>query len=64
MIRKGDILRIVPEWQDAGDDKRTFVARSDQRGDRVDISCLEESHLPIWPLSCVKTYMVCKGESK
>ena len=30
MIKKGDIVRIKPEWQDKGDDKIVFIAVEDQ----------------------------------
>jgi len=32
-IRKGDILRIKPEWQDRGDDQYTWIAAEDQAKD-------------------------------
>ena len=43
-IKKGDIVRIKPEWQDPGDDKYTFVAIEDQQGDTVRIGCVD-----VWP---------------
>jgi hypothetical protein len=61
MIRKGDILRIKPEWQDKGDALKTWVARADQVGDdasaTVDISCLEERSA-LWPWQRVRASMV------
>jgi hypothetical protein len=60
MIRKGDILTIKPQWQDADDDRFTWVARSDEEKGRLDISALELSHLPLWPVQTVTIAMVDK----
>jgi hypothetical protein len=30
MIKKGDLINILPEWQDKGDDKYIWVAAEDQ----------------------------------
>lgn len=38
MIKKGDIVKIKPEWQDPGDDKFTWVAIEDEDGGRVRIT--------------------------
>lgn len=38
MIKKGDIVKIRPEWQDPGDDKFTWVAIEDEDGGRVRIT--------------------------
>lgn len=53
MIYKGNIITFKPEWRDPGDERRTFVARSDEELGRFDCSCLEEAHLPIWPQQTV-----------
>ena len=37
MIRKGDRVEILPEWQDEGDDKYIWEAISDEEKGRVDI---------------------------
>ncbi len=34
-IKKGDVVRIKPEWQDEGDDEFTWVAVEDEDGGRV-----------------------------
>lgn len=39
-IKKGDTVKIKPEWQDAGDDKIEFVAMEDEDGGRVLIGAL------------------------
>jgi len=36
-IKKGDVEKIKPEWQDRGDDAITFVAIEDEDGGRVKI---------------------------
>ena len=58
-IRKGDIVTILPEWQDAGDDKYTWVARDDEEKGRVDISAVELlATMTIWPMNVVKVEWV------
>jgi len=37
MIRKGDQVWILPEWQDVGDDSYTWIAVTDEEGGRVEI---------------------------
>lgn len=37
MIRKGDTVKIKPEWQDDGDDQITFIAVDDEEKGRVTI---------------------------
>ena len=58
MIKKGDYLIIKPEWCDAGDEGFTWVARSDEEKGRVDISAVELTHLPLWPVQTVRVDMV------
>lgn len=36
-IKKGDKIRIKPEWQDAGDDDCVWLAIEDEDGGRVRI---------------------------
>ena len=40
-IKKGDIITIKPQWQDAGNARFTWVARNDEENGRVDISAVE-----------------------
>lgn len=55
-IRKGDHVRIRPEWQDEGDDEITFIALHDEDGGRV---CLEaQLGLPINPNQIVTVDML------
>ena len=54
MIRKGDVVRIKPQWQDAGDDRFTWVALGDEDGGRVDISPINTG-LTFPPRYVVKT---------
>jgi imidazole glycerol phosphate synthase subunit HisF len=35
MIKKGDVVKIKKEWQDAGDDQIVFLACEDEDGGRV-----------------------------
>jgi hypothetical protein len=37
MIRKGDQVKIKPEWQDKGDDQVVFIAVDDEEKGRVTI---------------------------
>ena len=37
MIKKGDEVRIKPEWQDAGDNTLIWIALEDEDGGRVRI---------------------------
>lgn len=42
MIKKGDVVKLKPEWQDAGDDKIVFQAVDDEYDDRVEIvACVD-----------------------
>jgi hypothetical protein len=51
-IKAGDLVRIKPEWQDAGDDAITFVAVENEDGGRVKIEA--QLGLPINPTQVVK----------
>lgn len=53
MIRKGDKVQIKPEWQDAGDDRFTWVAVDDAANGRVMISPVDTG-LAIAPTQVVK----------
>jgi len=37
-IKRGDTVRIKPQWQDPGDADFTWVALEDEHGDRVRIA--------------------------
>jgi hypothetical protein len=60
-ILKGDIIKILPQWQDKGDDEYTWIARNDEEKGRVDISALE-LRAGIWPMQTVTVDMVEKVE--
>ena len=49
---------MKPEWRDAGDEAFIWVARSDEQSGRVDISAVELTHLPLWPVQTVRIDMV------
>ena len=54
MIKKGDIITIKPQWQDAGDASFTWVARDDEENGRVDISAVELAYMAVWPVQTVR----------
>ena len=47
MIKKGDIITIKPQWQDAGNASFTWVARDDEENGRVDISAVELAYMAV-----------------
>jgi hypothetical protein len=51
---KGDIVKILPAFQDAGDDEFTWVVVADEEKGRVDISTVD-SPLTIKPVHIVQT---------
>ena len=57
MIRKNDKLRILPQWQDDGDDQFEWVAEEDESGDRVLIRGVIPD-FPIHPTFRLETHMV------
>ena len=57
MIKKGDIITIRPQWQDAGDASFTWVARDDEENGRVDISAVELAYMDVWPVETVRSDM-------
>lgn len=60
MIRKGDTVRIKPEWQDEGDSELVWIALSDEEKGRVDIQSNDPRlmNLPIRPFQTVSRYML------
>lgn len=56
MIRKGDVVRILPEWQDAGDDQVQWIAVEDESKGRVTIQA--QFGLPINPQQVVMVSML------
>lgn len=40
MIKRGDVVRIRPEWADPGDENITFVAVDDEGKGRVSIMAM------------------------
>ena len=62
MIRKGQKVRIRPEWQDAGDDQFTWVALEDEDGGRVKVMPLIPD-LTYPPVTVVETRMLIEGEA-
>ena len=58
VIKKGDIITIKPQWQDAGNARFTWVARSDEEHGRIDISAVELAYMPVWPMRTVRSDMI------
>jgi hypothetical protein len=58
-IKKGDVVRIKKEWQDAGDASVTFIAVEDEDGGRVLIVALVG--LEINPTQVVQASMLEKA---
>jgi len=58
MIRKGDAVKIKPEWQDEGDEHSAFFAVSDEDGGRVGISCADFTDWRIRPWQMVNVDML------
>ena len=54
MIRQGDIVEILPEYQDKGDAEYTWKALNDEEKGRVDISPINTG-LDFPPVSTVKS---------
>lgn len=59
---KGDVVKILPEFQDAGDDDFTWVVLNDEEKGRVDISAVN-SPLTIKPIHIVQTEWIEHAKS-
>ena len=57
MIKKGEVITIKPQWQDAGDARFTWVARNDEEHGRVEISAVELAYMTVWPVQTVRSDM-------
>jgi hypothetical protein len=51
MIKKGDIVRFLPQWQDAGDENIEFRAVDDEYDGRVEVEA--QVDLPLKPTQIV-----------
>ena len=58
VIKKGDIIIIKPQCQNAGDASLTWVARNDEENGRVDISAVELAYMAVWPMQTVRSDMI------
>ena len=58
MIKKGDIIIIKPQCQNAGDASLTWVARNDEENGRVDIPAVELAYMAVWPMQTVRSDMI------
>lgn len=54
MIKAGDIVEILPEWQDEGDSEFTWVAIEDEDGGRVKVKVID-STLVFAPIYVMQT---------
>ena len=57
MIKKGDIINILPEFQDDGDDQYTWVALNDEELGRFDASPVD-IEMNIIPIYTFNNYQV------
>lgn len=55
-LTKGQVVKILPEWQDAGDDEFTIKVVED-RGNRVSVAFHKEGE-SIVPRECIDKYML------
>ena len=58
-IQRGDKVRILPQWQDKGDEKFEWIALEDEDGGRVRIMATNTG-LPLPPNEIVNTSMIEK----
>jgi hypothetical protein len=56
-LKKGERIRIKPEWQDPGDDKREWFTYDDEQNGRVGIFTPRPG-MAFQPWQCVSSYMV------
>ena len=52
-FQKGNVVKILPQFQDVGDDEFTWVVLADEEKGRVDISAMD-SLLKIRPIHTVQ----------
>ena len=62
MIKKGDRIDILPQWQDAGDANYVWVATDDEENGRITI-CPISMAIPIQPRSTVEVSMIALREA-
>ena len=58
VIKKGDIIIIKPQCQNAGDASLTWVARNDEENGRVDIPAVELAYMAVWPMQTVRSEII------
>ena len=57
-IKAGKIIRLKPEWQDAGDEKYIFRAIEDECDGSVDVQI--DCGLPFKPVQRIQVYMIAE----
>lgn len=58
LIKKNDVVHILPQWQDEGDDKLTFIAVEDETPNCENITIEAQLGLPINPQQRVSLSML------
>lgn len=63
MLTKGDTIRILPEYQDAGDDEFIWLVVGDEEKGRVDVSpvSIQMTLKPVYTLHVEQVELVEKG---
>ena len=62
MIKKGDRIDILPQWQDVGDENYVWVATDDEKDERITI-CPISMPISIKPRSTVEVSMIALREA-
>ena len=62
MIKKGDRIDILPQWQDEGDENYVWVATDDEENGRITI-CPISMPITIKPRSTVDVNMISLREA-
>jgi hypothetical protein len=62
MIKKGDRIDILPQWQDAGDQNYVWVATDDEENGRITI-CPISMPISLKPCSTVEASMITLREA-
>lgn len=62
MIKKGDRIDILPQWQDVGDENYVWVATDDEKDGRITI-CPISMPISIKPRATVEISMIALREA-
>jgi hypothetical protein len=63
MLSIGDTVRILPQYQDPGDDEFTWIVVGDEEKGRVDVSpvSIQLKVKPVYTLEVVQVELVHRG---